>query len=145
MKLRPASLTSTLVFALLATPLAAEAQQVGKVPRIGFISTSTTSVSSPFLAALRQGLSELGYVEGKSIVIEYRFARHRDEAPAMAADLVKLPVDVIVGGGSEGILAAKSATSTIPIVMTNSGDALAEGFAASLARPGGNITGLTQS
>lgn len=135
---------SVVVVLLLVVPLAAAGQQTQKVPRIGFISTSTTSVSSPFLAALRQGLSDLGYVEGKSIVIEYRFARHRDELPAMAADLVKLPVNVMVGGGSEGIRAAKNATSTIPIVMTNSGDALTEGFVASLSRPGGNITGLTQ-
>ena len=144
MRIKTLSVLGTFVAAFIAAPLAAEGQQK-KVPRIGFISTSTTSASSPLLAALRQGLSDLGYVEGKSIVIEYRFARHRDEAPAMAADLVKLPVDVMVGGGSEGIQAAKNATSTIPIVMTNSGDALAEGFAASLARPGGNITGLTQS
>jgi putative ABC transport system substrate-binding protein len=131
-------------FALLAAPGAVEGQRAPKVPRIGFISTSTTSVSSPLLTALRQGLGDLGYVEGKSIVIEYRFARHREEVSAMAAEFVKHSVDVIVAGGSECILAARRATSTIPIVMTNSGDAVAEGFAASLARPGGNTTGLTQ-
>jgi putative tryptophan/tyrosine transport system substrate-binding protein len=130
--------------ALFASARSAEGQRVPNVPRIGFISTSTTSVSSPLLAALRQGLSDRGYVEGKSIVIEYRFPLHREEVSLMAAELVNLPVDLIVAGGSESILAARRATSTIPIVMTNSGDAVAEGFAASLARPGGNTTGLTQ-
>jgi len=112
--------------------------------RIGFISSSTTSVSSPFLEALRKGLRDLGYAEQKNLVIEYRFADSKEKLPAMAADLVNLKVKVILAGGSEGIVAAKNATQTIPIVMTNSGDAVKEGFVASLARPGGNITGLTQ-
>ncbi len=126
------------------TPLPAEAQTAGSRARLGFISTSTTSVSSPFLAALRQGLKDLGYEDGKNLTIDYRFAESRDQLPAMAADLVRLRVDLILGGGSEGILAAKNATRTIPIVMTNSGDAVREGFVAGLAHPGGNITGLTQ-
>ncbi len=132
-----------LLVTLLAAPLATEAQEAPRA-RLGFISSSTTNVSSPFLAALRQGLKDFGYDEGKNLTIEYRFAESRDQLPGMAAELVKLRVDVILAGGSEGILAAKNATSTIPIVMTNSGDAVREGFVVSLARPGGNITGLTQ-
>ncbi len=132
-----------LVIASLAASLVA-AQQAGNSVRLGFISTSTTSVSSPFLAALRQGLKDLGYEEGKNLTFEYRFAESKDQLPAMAADLVRLKVDVILGGGSEGILAAKNVASSIPIVMTNSGDAVREGFVASLRNPGGNITGLTQ-
>jgi len=132
-----------LLVVLLAAPLATEAQETPRV-RLGFISSSTTNVSSPFLAALRQGLKDLGYDEGRNLTIAYRFAESRDQLPGMAAELVKSRVDVILAGGSEGILAAKNATSTIPIVMTNSGDAVREGFVVSLARPGGNITGLTQ-
>jgi putative ABC transport system substrate-binding protein len=128
----------------LVVPKSTLAQPTTKVFRIGFISTSTTSVSSPLLGALRERLSELGYTEGKNIVFEYRFAESKAQLPDLSANLVKLPVDVILGGGSEGIAAAKAATRTIPIVMTNSGDAVREGFVASLARPGGNITGLTQ-
>lgn len=125
----------------LVTPLLSEAQQTA---RLGFISSSTTNVSSPFLNALRQGLKDFGYEERKNLIIEYRFAESKEQLPGMAADLVRLKVDVILAGGSEGITAAKNATQTIPIVMTNSGDALKEGFVVSLARPGGNITGLTQ-
>jgi putative ABC transport system substrate-binding protein len=130
--------------ATLIGPLTARAQQAGRIFRIGFISTSTTSVSSPYLAALRNGLAELGHQEGRDLHFEYRFGQSRDELPAMAADLVRHRVDVIVAAGSEGIGAAKNATRTIPIVMANSGDAVQDGFVASLARPGGNITGLTQ-
>lgn len=136
----PALCVATFLSCLLA-PTCSEAQQA---PRIGFISSSTTNISSPFLAALRQGLKDLGYEERENLIIEYRFAESREQLPAMAADLVRLKVDVILAGGSEGITAAKNATQTIPIVMTNSGDAVKEGFVASLARPGGNITGLTQ-
>ena len=139
-----AMLTAVVAVWLLAAPPAAEAQQPRDVVRLGFISTSTTNVSSPFLAALRQGLRDLGYEEQKNLRVEYRFAESRDQLPEMAADLVKLRVAVILGGGSEGIQAAKNATTTIPIVMTNSGDAVREGFVATLRRPGGNITGLTQ-
>ena len=112
--------------------------------RLGFLSSSTTSLQSPLLAALRQGLKERGYVEGSNIHIDYRFAQSREELPVMAADLVSKRVDVILAAGSEGIVAARGATDTIPIVMTNSGDAVREGFVASLSRPGGNITGMTQ-
>src|SRR5437870_538812 len=117
------------------------AQDTTKVFRIGFISSSTTSVSSPFLVAFRQALGEAGYTEGRNLVIEYRLAtRGEDQLPAMARELVAGKVDIIVAGGSQGILAAKNATSTIPIVMTNSGDAVNEGFVQSLARPGGHVT-----
>jgi putative ABC transport system substrate-binding protein len=113
------------------------------MPRLGFLSSSTTSLDSPF-AALREGLRARGYEEGRTVHLEYRFASSREQLPAMAQDLVKLPVNVILAAGSEAIFAARDATATIPIVMTNSGDAIREGFAASLARPGGNITGMTQ-
>ena len=134
----------TSVAGALVTPLVGEAQQSGKSARIGFLSSSTTSVSSPLLISLRRGLKDLGYEEGKHVVIEYRFAESREQISAMAADLARLQVVVILAGGSEAIAAAKKATTTIPIVMTNSGDAVNEGFVASLARPDGNITGLTQ-
>ncbi|ETW98392.1 MAG: hypothetical protein ETSY1_18950, partial [Candidatus Entotheonella factor] len=125
------------------TSFAANAQQSGKVYRLGFISSSVTSESHAFLKGLRQGLSELGYEEGKNIEIEYRFGAKK-ELPRLAEELVKSQVDLIVGGGSQGIKAAKKATQTIPIVMTNSGNAQRSGFVASLAQPGGNITGMTQ-
>jgi putative tryptophan/tyrosine transport system substrate-binding protein len=112
--------------------------------RLGFISSSTTGASSPFLVALRRGLKSFGYEDSRNIKIEYRFGQTKDQLAKMASELVALGVDVILAGGSEGITAAKAATKTIPIVMTNSGDAVREGFVNSLARPGGNITGLTQ-
>ncbi len=94
--------------------------------RIGFISCSTTALNSPLLGALRQGLRERGYEEGRNLAIEYRFAHARDELPAMAAELVSSRVELILAAGSEGIVAAQKATATIPIVMTNSGDAVRE-------------------
>jgi putative ABC transport system substrate-binding protein len=124
-------------------PLSTTAQPPTKVYRLGFISSSVTSVSHPSLVGLRQGLSELGYEEGNNLKIEYRFGTQK-ELLQLAQELVRLGVDVIVAGGSEGIIAAKEVTQTIPIVMTNSGNAVREGFIASLERPGGNITGLTQ-
>jgi len=135
---------STLLLVLLLTPLAAVGQPRDRVARIGFISSSTTEISSPLLTSLRQGLSELGRVEGKNLIIEYRLARSVEELPGLAADLVLRKVDLILAGGSEAVAAAKNATSTIPIVMTNSGDAVRQGFVESLAKPGGNISGLTQ-
>jgi putative ABC transport system substrate-binding protein len=129
---------------LLVAPLAAAAQPPTKVFRLGFISSSVTNVSHPFLTGLRQGLSALGYQESKNITMEYRFGT-TEELLKLAEELVRLQVDVIVAGGSEGIMASKKATQTIPIVMTNSGDAVQSGFVASLMRPGGNITGMTQN
>ena len=112
--------------------------------RLGFISSSTTSLDSPNLVALREGLRFHGLEEGKNLIVDYRFARSRDELSDMTLALVGKRVSIILAAGSEAIVAARNATKTIPIVMTNSGDAVREGFAVSLARPGGNITGMTQ-
>jgi putative ABC transport system substrate-binding protein len=136
------SLVALLAVFLLATPLAAEGQAPAKVPRIGFLSSRSLADSTHLLESLRQGLRELGYVEGHTIAIEYRFAEGRPERlPALAAELVRLKVDVIVTTGPPAPEAAKEATSTIPIVFAVVGDPVAVGLVASLARPGGNITG----
>ena len=120
----------------------AEAQQPGKVPRIGFLDNSNASGSAVLLEAFRQELSKLGWVEGKNITIEYRFAEQKsDRLPELAADLVRLKIDLIVVAGVQPALAAKKATTTIPIVMANAGDPVGAGLVASLARPGGNVTG----
>ena len=121
-----------------------EAQQPKKVPRIGFLSGVSPSAISARIEAFRQGLRELGYVEGKNIVIEWRYAEGKlDRLPALAAELVRLKVDVIVTGGPPATRSAKQATATIPIVMAFDDDPVGSGFVASLARPGGNITGLS--
>jgi ABC transporter substrate binding protein len=118
----------------------ANAQQSAKVPRIGYQGAGSYDENEE---AFRQGLRELGYVEGQNIVIEWRFAEGKpDQVPRNAAELVRLKVDVIVTGGPTDTRAAKGATSTIPIVMTNESDPIGTGFVASLSRPGGNITGL---
>ncbi|HKZ02702.1 MAG TPA: ABC transporter substrate-binding protein [Pyrinomonadaceae bacterium] len=122
----------------------AQAQQAGKIPRIGWLTGASLSAQSARIEAFRQGLRELGYVEGKNIVIEWRSAEENlDRLPSLAAELVRLKVDIILTGGSAPTRAAKEATTTIPIVMTNEGDPVGSGFVASLARPGGNITGLS--
>ena len=119
--------------------LAAEGQDVVKIYRIGFLGQGS-GPAVPFLTGLR----DFGYVEGKNIVIEFRWAEGRyDRLPDLAAELVRLRVDVLVTGGTAGVRAAKQATTTIPIVMTTSGDAVSSGLVASLARPGGNVTGST--
>jgi len=129
---------------LLATVSFAEAQQSKKVPRIGYLTTGSPSSTSPNSEAFREGLRQLGYVEGQNIFIEYRFAESRTERLSdLAADLVRLKVDVIVAAGTEAIRAAKKAASTIPIVMAISSDPLGSGLVESLARPGGNVTGLS--
>ena len=134
----------TLAAAIL-TPLSAEAQQAGKVPRIGYLSSTSLSAESSRLDGFRQALRELGHVEGENIVLEYRFAEGKfDRLPGLAAELVGLKVDVIVTTGSPATRAAQQATRTIPLVMTVVGDPIADGFITSLAKPGGNITGLTQ-
>jgi ABC-type uncharacterized transport system substrate-binding protein len=121
----------------------AQARQPKKIPRIGFLGTSSVS-SAARIKLFRQGLRELGYVEGKDIVIEYRYAEEKlDREPALAAELVRLKVDIIVTAGAGATRAAKEATSTIPIVMSQDPDPVGNGFVASLARPGGNITGLS--
>src|SRR4030095_6400934 len=118
------------------------AQQTGKVFRIGFLDNSTASGSAVLVDAFRQELSKLGWIEGKNITIEYRFAEQKPErAPELAAELVRLKVDLILVAGNGPALAAKHTTTTIPIVMTNAGDPVAAGLVASLARPGGNVTG----
>ena len=120
----------------------ASAQQPTKVPRIGFLATVSPSTISDRVEAFRQGLRELGYVEGKNIVIDWRYAEGKPESE-VAAELVRLKVNVIVTAGPAGTGPAKKATSTIPIVMTQDPDPVGNGFVASLARPGGNITGLS--
>ena len=133
-----------LTMVLLATVPLAQAEQAQKVPRIGYLIASTPSVIARRLDAFRQGLRELGYVEGKNIVIEPRYAHGNfDRLPALAAELVRLKVDVIVTTGPTSTRPAKEATSTIPVVMTFDDDPVGSGFVASLARPGGNITGLS--
>src|SRR6266436_1678135 len=122
----------------------AAAQQAGKVFRIGFLDASTASGSAVLLEAFRQELTKLGWIEGKNVTVEYRFAEQKPERlPELAADLVRLKVDLIVVFGGAEALAAKGATSTIPIVMTNTADPVGTGLVASLARPGGNVTGLS--
>jgi putative tryptophan/tyrosine transport system substrate-binding protein len=129
---------------LLALCFSASAQQPAKVSRIGYLTAATPSGMRPRTDAFRQGLSQLGYVEGKNIFIEWRYAEGKyDRLPGLADELVRLKVDVIIATGQDPVLAAKKATQTIPIIMTNVGDPVADGFVASLARPGGNITGLS--
>jgi putative tryptophan/tyrosine transport system substrate-binding protein len=137
----------TLCAMLLLLCSSTEAQQAGKVPRIGYLSSFDAATESARSEAIRLALRELGYVEGQNIAIEYRYAEAKqDRYPALAAELVRLKVDIILvtGGGPLGIQAAKNATKTIPIVMTGSGfDPVEVGFVESLARPGGNVTGLS--
>jgi len=138
--------TLILTLGLLAAPLAAEAQQTGKTARIGLLFvTSPSAAMSTFTEALRSSLRDLGYVGGRTITIEYRSAEGRAERlPALATELVERKVDVIVtGGGNVSTLAARKATTTIPIVMVGSVGAVESGLVDSLARPGGNVTGLT--
>jgi putative ABC transport system substrate-binding protein len=132
-----------LTLGMLGLPVAAEAQQAGKVPRIGFLFYGSPG-PSPELDAFRQGLRELGYIEGQNITIEYRFAGGRvGQLPELAAELVRLKLDVIVTPGTPASVAAKQATSTIPIVFAGVADAVGAGLVADFARPRGNITGLT--
>jgi putative tryptophan/tyrosine transport system substrate-binding protein len=129
----------------LLTVSSADAQQAGKTPRIGFLDSSAASGSAVLVEAFRQELTKLGWIEGKNFTIEYRFAEHKNERlPELAADLVRLRVDLIVVAAGPSALAAKKATTTIPIVMASSvSDPVALGLVASLARPGGNVTGFT--
>ena len=121
------------------------AQPTGKVPRIGFLDPSTASGSAVLLEAFRQELSKLGWIEGKNIIVEYRFGENKgpERLPALAAELVRLKVDLIVATGGPPALAVKGATTTIPIVMVTPGDPVGQGLVASLAHPGGNVTGLS--
>jgi len=143
MRLHTARLVVMLTLAIFAVSRAADAQEQRNVPRIGYLSPHHSGVATPLLEAFRQGLRELGYVEGQNILIEYRWADGRPERlPDLAAELVRLQVAVIVTFAL-GVRAAKHATSTIPIVIASTLDAVGAGFVTSLARPGGNITGLT--
>src|ERR1043166_5585831 len=130
---------------LLAVAVVSEAQQPKKVPRIGYLSGSAAAAMSSRTEAFQHGLRDLGYVEGKNIVIEYRYGDGKlDRVPALAAELVRLNVDMIViAGGNATVSGAKQAIGSIPIIMANVQDAVGSGFVASLAHPGGNITGLS--
>jgi len=147
MMIRGVALVAVLAVSLLAAPLAADAQQAGKVPRIGFLGVTSPSDRPSHLDAFRQRLRELGWVEGQNIVIDYRYAEGRvDRLPDLAAELVRLKVDLIVASaGTQAATAAKNATETIPIVMIYVRDPVGTGLIASLARPGGNVTGVSGS
>ena len=124
--------------------MSAQAQQPTKLSRIGFLNAASTSALAGRLDAFRQGLTELGYIEGKNIVVEYRYADAKaDRLPALAAELVGAKLDLIVAATTPGVLAVKKASATVPIVFVDISDPVANGLVASLARPGGNITGLT--
>ena len=126
-----------------AWPVAAHAQQPGKLPTIGFLGQSTRSATSEWTTAFVQRLRELGWIDGRNVAIEYRWGEGRDELFAqIAAEFVRLKVDVFVTAGTPQVLAAKQATSVIPIVFAVAGDPVGTGVVASLARPGGNVTGL---
>ena len=126
-----------------AWPLAARAQEAGKLPTIGFLGQSTRSATSEWTAAFVQRLRELGWIDGRNVAIEYRWGEGRNERFAqIAAEFVRLKVDVIVTAGTPQVLAVKQATSVIPIVFAVAGDPVGTGLVASLARPGGNVTGL---
>ncbi len=141
---RLAVLAAFLTLGLVAAPLVAHGQTAGKVYRIGVLDTSSMARNAVNMAAFRQGLRELGYVEGQHFVIEYRSPRSgATEFPDLAHDLVRSKVDVILTRGTAAVIAAKNATRTIPIVMTASGDPIGMGVVPTLARPGGNVTGLT--
>jgi len=140
------TLIALFAFSAASGPLASLAQQPGKVWRVGFLTARRRpdSIDADFIGGLPRGMRELGYIEGKNLVIEWRFTDGRAERlPELAAELVRLKVDVIVSGSSQAIRALQKATTTIPIVMATSGDPIGSGFVASLARPGGNITGLS--
>jgi len=137
-------LALTAIALLITAAFAADAQTPGRVYRIGYIQTAAPDEQEHLARALEEGLRELGYVEGRNIVFERRFAGGKQERlPDLAAELARLNVDVIVTGSNPVIAAVKQATATIPVVMTVSRDPVGSGFIASLARPGGNITGLT--
>ena len=144
------SMMKPILFRFLATAIlisapAAHAQQSGEIARIGFLDTSTTTGGAILVDAFRQELRKLGWVEGKNISTEYRSAENKglERLPELAAELVRLKVDLIVVAGGQAALAAKKATTTIPIVMTTAADPVGVGLVASLARPGGNVTGLS--
>jgi ABC-type uncharacterized transport system substrate-binding protein len=129
-----------------AWPLAARAQQPGKMYRIGFLGNSTAALEGSLVGSFREGLRDLGYVEGQNILIEYRWAEGQyEQFPALIAELLAQRVEVIVTAGTPASLAVKNATTSVPLVMVAVGDPVTTGLVASLARPGGNITGLTST
>src|SRR5205823_3502878 len=133
-----------IAFVLVVGGPVATAQQPTKVPRIGFLDNSTASGMASLVEAFRQELSKLGWIEGKNFTIEYRFAEQKNERlPELAAELVRLKVDLILVASNPSALAVKKVTTTIPIVMTSAPDPVASGLVASLARPGGNVIGLS--
>src|SRR5215472_2678148 len=136
-------IVAILALALLCAPLAAAAQPPGKMPRLGLLFPATPAVTVPMLEAFRRGLGELGYVEGHNILFEFRYGETQSaRLPLLAAELVRLQVDLILAGSTPAVLAAKNATRAIPIVMVTTGDPVVSGLVASLAHPGGNVTGL---
>jgi putative ABC transport system substrate-binding protein len=136
--------TITLLLGGLFSPSAAEAQQAAKAARIGYLVPNPAAANPQLREAFLQGLRDLGYVEGRNLVIDYRYAEGKFERlPVLAAELVALKVDVIVAGPTPAALAAKHATRTIPIVFASGGDPVTDGLVTSLARPGGNVTGLS--
>ena len=135
---------ATLILSLLTAPLTSQAQHAAHVARLGLLIPGSASAFAPRIEIFRHGLRDLGYVEGQHITLESRFADEQaDRLPALAAELVRLQVDVLVTDGEAGSRAAQHATATIPIVMVSVGDPVGAGFVASLAQPGGNITGLS--
>jgi putative tryptophan/tyrosine transport system substrate-binding protein len=133
-----------LVVLLVGSGHVAEGQQAGKVPRVGYIFATTSSETSDIVKAIREGLHELGYVEGQTVALETRWAEgNYERLPAIVDQLVHAKVDVLVVATTPGALAARNATSTIPVVMVAVGDPVGSGLVASLARPGGNLTGLS--
>jgi ABC-type uncharacterized transport system substrate-binding protein len=134
----------TLIGGAVVWPLAARAQQPGKMPTIGFLGGGTPTGQRTWVAAFVQRLGELGWIEGRTVTVEYRWGEGRAERfTEIAAELVRLKVDVILAGGTEAAVAAKQATSVIPIVFPSAGDPIGSGLVTSLARPGGNVTGLS--
>lgn len=142
----PRDAVLALALGILAAPLGADAQQPGKMPTIGYLVQFSGAAGPPSrsLTAFLEGLGELGYVDGKTIAIEYRYTEGKSErVPELAAELVRLKVDLIVTETGMAAVRTKTVTQTIPIVMEASGDAVGQGLVASLAHPGGNVTGLT--
>jgi putative ABC transport system substrate-binding protein len=134
----------TLLGGAAAWPLAARAQQPARLPTIGFFSAGSAAAMSSWVAALVQRMRELGWIEGRTVAMEYRWADgHNDRLAEIAAELVRLKVDVIVTHSAAPVIAAKQATAVIPVVFATAADPLATGLVASLARPGGNVTGLS--
>jgi len=143
-RLRTLGLTVALIFGIFAAPVSSSAQQPAKFPRIGFLGNSTAALEANLIGPFREGLREFGYVEGRNILIDFRWAEGKYERfPALIGELLAQKVDVIVTAGTPATLAVKKATTSVPLVMVAVGDPVGTGILPSLSRPGGNITGLT--